>query len=110
MSEKSVTFAGGNENTMIMATIQDIQAFENQIYDAVQEYLDNKAAYFTPMLVVKREGGELNVCVEDTDCIVEGDNNIEMYFMDSLVREGDDGEEPDVDKINEIANSWLFLD
>ena len=93
-----------------MATIQDIQALEERIYDVVQEYLDNKEGYFTPMLVVKRESDDLNVYIEDTDCLVEGDSNMEMYFMDSLIREGDEGDEPDVDRINEIANDWLFID
>ena len=93
-----------------MATIQEIQALEERIYDVVQEYLDNKEDYFTPMLVVKRESDELNVYIEDTDCLVEGDSNMEMYFMDSLIREGDEGDEPDVDRINEIANDWLFID
>ena len=93
-----------------MATIQDIQALESKIYDVVEEYLDNREAYFTPMLVVKREPDGLEVFIEDTDCIVEGDCDMEMYFMDSLVREGCDGNEPDIDRISDIANSWIFLD
>lgn len=52
-----------------MANIQDIHAFEEKIYDIVQDYID------------------------------------ENYDVD------DEGQkEPDVDKINDIANSWVFLD
>lgn len=35
-----------------MATIQDIQALESQIYDAVEEYLDAPSAYANPILHV----------------------------------------------------------
>jgi hypothetical protein len=34
-----------------------------------------------------------------------------MYPFSSLVRDDENGGvEPDVDKIDDIANSWLFLD
>ena len=58
MSEKSSTFARlfaqqsesltnyyKTQTTKTMASIQDINALEERIYDAVQEYLDNPEGY-----------------------------------------------------------------
>ena len=37
----------------------------------------------------------------------EGDG---VYAVESVVREGDEGLEPDNDRASDIANSWIFLD
>ena len=33
-----------------------------------------------------------------------------VYVIAGLLRDGDDGKEPDIDRISNIANSWIFLD
>ena len=33
-----------------------------------------------------------------------------VYAIESVVREGDEGLEPDNDRASDIANSWIFLD
>ena len=124
MSKKSCTFArqmradGKPTNAAIsinhkmtdqMASIQDIQALEERIYDAVQEYLDNPDGY---------ENAVLRVYLDEDDMIhrAEIDDNLQgteddgIYAIESLIREGDDGPEVDVDRANDIANSWIFLD
>ena len=92
-----------------MASIQDIQALEERIYDAVQEYLDNPDGY---------EHAVLRVYLDEDDMIhrAEIDDNLQgteddgIYAIESLIREGDDGSEVDVDRASDIANSWIFLD
>ena len=93
----------------IMASIQDIQALEEKIYDAVQEYIDNPDGY---------ENAALRVYLDEDDMIhrAEIDDNLQgteddgIYAIESLIREGDDGPEVDVDRASDIANSWIFLD
>ena len=41
---------------------------------------------------------------------LEGTEGDGIYSLDSLIRMGDDGEEPDNDRASDIANSWIFLD
>lgn len=93
----------------IMASIQNIQALEERIYDAVQEYLDNPDGY---------ENAVLRVYLDEDDMIhrAEIDDNLQgteddgIYAIESLIREGDDGPEVDIDRASDIANSWIFLD
>ena len=93
----------------VMASIQDIQALEERIYDAVQEYLDNPDGY---------DNAVLHVYLDEDDMVhrAEIDNNLQgteddgIYAIESLIREGDDGPEVDVDRASDIANSWIFLD
>ena len=122
MSEKSSNFAPdfvckakhtkafiNHKRPKIMASIQDIQALEERIYDAVQEYLDNPDGY---------ENAVLHVYLDEDDMIhrAEIDDNLQgteddgIYAIESLIREGDDGPEVDIDRASDIANSWIFLD
>ena len=42
---------------------------------------------------------------------LQGTEDDGIYPMPELVRMGDDGkQEPDIDKISDVANSWIFLD
>ena len=41
---------------------------------------------------------------------LEGMEDDGIYPAEDLVREGCDGNEPDIDRISDIANSWIFLD
>ena len=91
-----------------MTTIQDIHALEDRIYGAVQEYLDNPNGYNKPILHVYLDNDmEYRAEMEDN---LEGTEDEGFYPADDLVREGDDGKEPDIDRISDVANSWLFLD
>ena len=92
-----------------MATIQDIQALENRIYDAVQEYIDHPERYKHATLHVYLNKDEMTYYAEVEDSLT-GTEDDGIYAIDSLLRDGDDGVEPDVDRINDIANSWVFLE
>lgn len=92
-----------------MANWQDIRALEERIYDAVEEYLANSEAY---------TNASLRIWLDEDDMIyrAEVDNNLAgseddgVYAIAGVVRQGDEGLEPDVDSISDIANSWIFLD
>lgn len=92
-----------------MATIQDIRALELKIYEAVEEYLDTPDAYNKPVLHVYLDNDEMVHRAEiDENLPVSDDDGV--YAVESVIREGDEGKEPDVDAISDIANSWVFLD
>lgn len=94
-----------------MATIQQIQALEERITEVVQEYIDSADCYENPWLQIKRQNGELTM-----DIIQNGSKidtcDLETYPMADLVCTEQDGtpSEPNYDEINEVANSWIFLD
>ena len=93
-----------------MASIQDIQALEERIYDAVTEYIENPDGYTDAVLHVYM----------NTDCMehraeVDNASNFstedEVYPISSLIRLDENGEpEVDIDAASDIANSWIFLD
>ena len=92
-----------------MANIQDIHAFEEKIYDIVQDYID--ANYdVDDVLAIGMRCGKINMKADAKEIIKIG-KTTEIYPLKDLVRLDDEGQkEPDVDKINDIANSWVFLD
>lgn len=92
-----------------MSSIQDIHALSNEIYNYVDAY--QKGDYADNDVVAISSDGD-NVIVEagEADTINKGDNT-ECYMFASLMRDDENGGlEPDGDKIDDIANSWLFLD
>ena len=92
-----------------MATIQDIQALEEKIYDAVQEYLDNPDGYENAVLRVYLDEDDM-IHRAEIDEDLQGTEGDGIYPIESLIREGDDGPEVDNDRASDIANSWVFLD
>lgn len=92
-----------------MANWQDIRALEERIYDAVQEYLNNPDAYTQPMLHVYLDQDDMLHKAEIDDNLA-GTEDDGIYPIATLLRQGEDGVEPDVDRISDIANSWIFLD
>lgn len=92
-----------------MATIQDIRALELRIYEAVEEYLSAPDAYDNPVLHVYLDKDEMEYRAEMAENLPVSDDD-GVYAIESVVREGDEDYEPDVDAISDIANSWVFLD
>ncbi len=91
-----------------MASYQDIQALEQKIYDAVEEYLNYPDGYDKPILHVYLDD-DMTYQAEIDE--LEGTKDDGIYAIDSLIRKGDDGQpEPDNDRASDIANSWIFLD
>ena len=92
-----------------MANWQDIRALEERIYDAVQEYLGNADAYQNAALHVFLDQDDMLHKAEiDENLAVNEDDGV--YTIESVIRDGDEGKEPDIDRISDIANSWIFLD
>ena len=93
------------QTTKTMASIQDIHALEERIYDAVQEYLDNPDGYEHATLHVYLDEDEMEYRAEMEDNL-QGTEDDGIYPIEDLIRDG----EPDNDKASDIANSWIFLD
>ncbi len=93
-----------------MAKWQDIRALEEHIYEQVEEFLNNQEAYATPKLQVYLDQDNMTYKAAAEDGL-QGSKDEGIYPMSELVRIGDDGKpEPDIDKISDVANSWIFLD
>lgn len=92
-----------------MATIQDIRALELRIYEAVEEYLSAPNAYDNPVLHVYLDKDQMEYHAEIAENMT-GSEDDGVYSVESVVREGNEGLEPDNDRASDIANSWIFLD
>ena len=92
-----------------MSSIQEIHALGKQIYNCVEEY--QKGNYSdNDVLAISSNNGEISVDVDSPENIVNRDNT-ELYSFSSLLRDDENGGyEPDNDKIDDLANNWLFLD
>lgn len=90
---------------LTMASIQDIHALAERIYDAVQEYLDNPDGYEKATLHVYLDKNDMEYHAEMEDNL-QGTEDDGIYPIADLIRDG----EPDNDKASDIANSWIFLD
>ena len=92
-----------------MSSIQDIHAFEQRIYDIVQDYVDGNYDN-DDVLVISMRCGKI-IMKAGAKEVIKVRKSTEIYPLRDLVRTGDEGEpEPDNDKISEIANSWVFID
>lgn len=92
-----------------MSSIQDIHAFENRIFDIVQDYVDGNYNEDDVLTIGKRCG--IITMKADTKEAIKIGKSTEIYPLKDIVRTGDNGKlEPDNDKISEIANNWVFLD
>ena len=92
-----------------MSSIQDIHALSNEIYNYVDAYQNGDYAD-DDVVAVSSDGYDVTVEAGSVDDFNSSDNS-ECYAFASLVRDDENGGlKPDGDKIDDIANSWLFLD
>jgi hypothetical protein len=92
-----------------MSSIQQIRALGEEIYNHVDDYLKGGFAD-DDVVAISSNHGRVTVEADSSGCVKKFANT-EMYPFSSLVRDDENGGvEPDVDKIDDIANSWLFLD
>ena len=92
-----------------MSSIQEIHELEQRIYDIVQDYVDGNYDN-DDVLAIGRRCGKTTLKADAKEAIKVG-KSTEIHTLKDLVRTGDDGKpEPDIDKISDIANSWLFID
>ena len=92
-----------------MSTIQDIHALEQHIYDIVQDYVDGNYNE-EDVLAVSSRCGNITLKADAQEAISAG-KSTETHPHKAMLRTGDDGKtEPDIDKISDLANTWLFLE
>ena len=92
-----------------MDRIQDVYALEGQIYELVDDYLQEADCYATaPVLAVWKRCGKLNVAVDMANNL-KLTNSAEVFPIADVLRPTEDGtaQEPDNDKIAEIASVWF---
>ena len=93
-----------------MSRIQDIRAFANRIDEAVNEYLAYPESYENPVLHIYLDRDEMEYKAEIAENL-QGTEEDGVYPIASVIRKNEDGrDESDCDRIDEIANSWVFLD
>ncbi len=91
-----------------MSSIQEIRAFEERIYDIVQDFVNGNYNEDDVMAIGIR-CGKITLKADAKENIKVG-KTTELYPLNQLVRTGDDGKpEPDVDAISDVANKWVFL-
>lgn len=92
-----------------MSNIQDTHAFAERIYDIVQDYV-NGSYNENDILTIGKRCGKITMKADAKEAIKVG-KNTEIHTLKDLVRADENGDpEPDIDKISNIANSWLFIE
>ena len=87
-------------------SIQDVRAFDEQIWETVQEYLDEKDCYSSDV-VLAINGDTHEIMVESPSKLTD---NYDQYNLSSLIRPDEEGNpEPDGDATEEIANLYFCI-
>ena len=92
-----------------MDRIQDLHALEELIYEFVDGYLQEADCYATaPVLAVWKRCGKLNVAV-DVITNLKLTKMTDIFPIADVLRPTEDGtaQEPDNEKISEIASMWF---
>ncbi len=86
-------------------TIQELRAFDNDVFEAVQEFLDNRDGYQEDV-VLSVNPKTHEICIDSpSNC-----NGLDQYSITTLIRKADDGtDEPDCDATNELASKYFFV-
>jgi len=91
-----------------MSTIQDIHALEERIYDYVEDYICG-SYNADDVLAISSRYGNLSLKADAKEAI-KIDRTTVIYPFHTLVRLSDNNaQEPNNDKISDIANSWVFI-
>ena len=87
-------------------SIQNLRAFSQKVFDAVEEYLsDNQYTLSDGEGVYIDNDKEVSIILE-----VEAEDKANYYPIQTLVRDGDDGKlEADGDAIDEVASHYFFV-
>ena len=92
-----------------MATIQDINALKMRICDAVQEYLQDAESYEQAALHIYLDEDDMTHKAEIVERQLPNDDD-GIYPIADYIYTEDGEQEPDIDAIDDLANSWIFLD
>ena len=91
-----------------MSNIQEIRTLEQCIYDIVVNYI-NRQYNEEDVLSISRRNGKIVLNADAKKNFKKG-MRTELHPLCDLVRTDNDGKpEADIDKITQIANSWLYL-
>lgn len=86
-------------------TIQKLRAFDNQIFDAVQEYLNDRNDYAADVVLAINPKSHAISIDSPAAC-----NGLEQYPIASLIRNDENGNtEPDCDATYELASNYYFV-
>lgn len=97
------------EFTFIMSNIQDIHELEERITEIVDDYIQHLYNE-DDVLAIGRRCGKITLKADAREEIKVG-KTTELYPLNELVRASENGMlEADIDKISDIANSWLFIE
>ncbi len=88
-----------------MDRIQDLRAFEEQITDLIDDYINNSDTNYMPNSVLQIETKEMSVSIGTALEFPWVDN----INLDTLIRFEDGVREPDCDAINELASKYFFV-
>ena len=83
------------------STIQDLGAYENEIFNALQEYCDDREDYDKDVILAINPT-TLSVKVDTRNMFPK---NFDMYEVDTLLL----GNEPDYDAIHDLATNYIFV-
>lgn len=87
-----------------MDRIQDIRAFEEQIFDVLEEYINNKETYSSDVVLqIDTHSMEVSISMPS---LLDGLDNI---LIDSLTSIEGETTTADCDAINELANKYFFV-
>lgn len=94
-----------NNCAMKQDTIQELRTFDDQIFEAVQEFLNNKEAYSTDcVLAINAKTKNISIA-SPSDCA-----KCDQYALASLIRISEQGSpEPDCDATHDLAAQYYFV-
>lgn len=89
-----------------MDTIQELRAFDQLIWEKVQEYLNDRDCYSSDVVIA--------INSDTYEVVIDSPTNLskdfEQYPIDTLIRKDEQGNlEPDCDATDEIANQYYFV-
>lgn len=86
-------------------SIQDLRAFDNHIFEVVQDFLDNKDTYSSDSVL------SINAKTKEVSVDSPGDcENCNQYALTSLIRTDEQGVfEPDCDATYDLASQYYFV-
>lgn len=86
-------------------TIQELRNFDNQLFEAVQKYLDNKTSYpVNFVLAINAKNKNISIA-SPADC-----TKSDQYALTSLIHTDENGNlEPNCDATHDLTSQYYFV-
>lgn len=95
------------------STVQERDAFDERIFETIQEYLEDKDSYLKDGITENEIGLSINPKTLDLELSNKGNNpeKSDFFPIEKLIRpnENKDGFEPDCDATYDLASSYYFI-